>query len=128
MSEHHDEHGHGHGHWPQEEDRIDTRRIVTVGVVSLLVFAVGIVWTTRVQRDMNDGSLRNEIVQPVRKAGQVEVGNVFQPMFLDTPLAADWIEEKRQRLNSLGWADPEHQQVHIPIDRAMKLVIEKGKL
>lgn len=128
MSEHHDEHGHGHGHWPQEEDRIDTRRIVTVGVVSLLVFAVGIVWTTRVQRDMNDGSLRNEIVQPVRKAGQVEIGNVFQPMFLDTPLAADWIEEKRQRLNSLGWADPERQQVHIPIDRAMKLVIEKGKL
>jgi hypothetical protein len=34
--------------------------------------------------------------------------------------------EQNQRLNAWRWADDQHTRVQIPIDRAMKLLIEKG--
>lgn len=34
--------------------------------------------------------------------------------------------EESTRLNSYGWVDREQQTVHIPIDRAMDILLEKG--
>lgn len=36
-------------------------------------------------------------------------------------------EEQSKRLQAWGWADARHTLVQIPIDRAMKLLVQKGK-
>jgi hypothetical protein len=109
----------------QEEDRIKTAKIVGVGVGALLVFGIGIYWAIAIQRGKT-GTLK-AVAPPAPYAGKLEVGMVYQPLFEDS-IADRKSAPKRQRLNSVGWADPEKKHAHIPIDRAMELVIQKGKL
>lgn len=48
---------------------------------------------------------------------------------LQTDPARDWAElerRQRERLSSVGWVDREAGIVHLPIDRAMTLVVERG--
>lgn len=35
--------------------------------------------------------------------------------------------EQQERLNSYGWVEPERDIVHVPIERAMELLIERTK-
>jgi hypothetical protein len=37
------------------------------------------------------------------------------------------LSEQRARLSGYAWADKEHGVVRIPIDRAMKLIVQKGE-
>jgi hypothetical protein len=37
-----------------------------------------------------------------------------------------YAESQRQRLNSYGWIDKEQGRVHMPIDDAMRLMVERG--
>lgn len=39
---------------------------------------------------------------------------------------AEWRRQQAERLNSTGWIDRETGTLHIPIDRAMDLLVERG--
>lgn len=39
---------------------------------------------------------------------------------------AEWRQQQSVRLNTTGWVDREAGIVHIPIDRAMDLLVERG--
>jgi hypothetical protein len=128
--------GESHGEVRQEPDRIRTRRVVFIGVAALLAFAAGIAWAASIQKHAN-GTLRSDTAPRPPLAGRTEIGMVFQPIFdhgsaRSTGIAAEQDAAKLEILDSYGWVGPqgreERKVVHIPIDRAIDLLIERGKL
>jgi hypothetical protein len=117
-----------HGHVKQEEDKIQTRRIVTIGLIAFLSFAVGIWWAVNVQRDMT-GTIKSNTAPDPALAGHTEIGMVYQPVFdRGRGIAAERNAPAVKRLGEYGWENAEHTIAHIPIDRAMELIVERGKL
>jgi len=111
----------------QEEDTIATSRVVFIGVSALVIFAVGIWWAVSIQRG-DTGTLRNDTASKAAYAGRREIGMVYQPPFETVEIAAEKYNEKRKLLSNYGWADPGKTVVHIPIQRAMELMVQRGKL
>jgi hypothetical protein len=110
----------------QEEDRIQTRFIVTVGLCAFVAFAVGIWWAVTVQRGRT-GTIKSDTAPMPALAGQTEIGMVYQPVFdRSRGIAADRAATQRRVLDSYGLVD--EKVAHIPIERAAELVIERGKL
>ncbi|HEX7488748.1 MAG TPA: hypothetical protein VF341_07570 [Anaeromyxobacteraceae bacterium] len=113
-------------HPPAEEDWVPSRRIVLVGVASLVLFFVGSLAAglalRALRRELNpDGppALPSE-------AGKAKIGMVEQRLFENANQGSAWRAQAEQRLRSTGWVDRQKGIVHIPIDRAMDLV-EKGQ-
>lgn len=114
----------------QEEDKIATPLVLAVGAIALVVFAIAIAWSLALQHSRM-GSLRNDTAPPADHIGKREIGMVYQPLFdrgRGHGIAADHNAPILERLDSYGWADDKKTAVHIPIDRAMKLVVERNKL
>jgi hypothetical protein len=111
----------------QEEDTIATPRIVFIGVTALVTFAVGIWWAVTIQRG-DTGTLKNDTAPKAAYAGRREIGMVYQPPFETVEIAAEKYNEKRKLLSNYGWADPEKKTIHIPIQRAMDMMVQRGKL
>ena len=108
----------------QERDRIPSTRIVVIAVSSIVAFAAGVIlaaWMlmARTQRFLPNGP---GPLPPL--AGQTEIGIVDQPMF---EIRSDFMDQQRRRLDSYGWVDRASGRVHIPIERAMKQVVEETK-
>ena len=113
------------GGLPQSHTSTDMnlKKIMAVGVVSLLVFAVGIVWAY---------FLREERVREIRKAGpatapteigKTEIGIVDQVPFDRDGRLDQWREARQKRLNGYGWVDRSKGLAHIPIEKAVQMVI-----
>jgi hypothetical protein len=111
----------------QEEDRIHTGRIVTVGVVSLVCFGIGVLWATSIQ-EMTNGTIHTGPKKAPSEVGKVEIGIVYQSPFDSRDIAHETDASLRARLATYGFTDPGHKTAHIPIDRAMELIVERGKL
>ena len=113
-------------HPPAEEDWVPSRRIVLVGVASLVLFFVGSLAAglalRAVRRELNpDGppTMPGEV-------GKAKIGMVEQRLFENANQGLAWRAQAEQRLRSTGWVDRQKGIVHIPIDRAMDLV-ERGQ-
>jgi hypothetical protein len=111
----------------QEEDRIQTIKIVLIGVFALVAFVVGIYWAARIQRGVTS-SIKSKVGPKPVGVGKLEVGMVYQPLFESVDIAHDHDAPLRARLQTYGWADASHQTARIPISRAMQLVVDRGKL
>ena len=110
----------------QEPDRVPTRRLASIGLAGLLVFSVGAIWATSVQRAAT-GSVRSDTAPRPALAGQPEIGMVYQQRFAES-IAAAKNDEARRRLESAGWVDRDAGVVRIPIEQAMDIVAQRGKL
>jgi hypothetical protein len=110
----------------QEPDRVPARRLASIGLAGLLVFSVGAMWATSVQRGAT-GSVRGDTAPRPALAGKDEVGMVYQPRFAGS-IAAAKNDEARRRLSGAGWVDRDAGVVHVPIERAMEIVAQRGKL
>jgi hypothetical protein len=109
------------------EDGVNIMKIVVVGVVSLVVFALSAVvaWWVLVH---DEGVLRARGVAPMVRglANKEEVGIIdYVPFDGDTRLDR-WRAEKEKALRSYGWVDRKKGLVHIPIDEAMKEVVRQS--
>ena len=102
----------------QEPDHVPTRRLASIGLAGLLVFGVGALWATTVQRGAT-GSVRSDTAPRPDLAGQREVGMVYQPRF-GKSIALERADEARRRLSSAGWVDRDAGVVRIPIEDAME--------
>lgn len=110
----------------QEPDQVSTRRLAAIGVAGLLVFTGAALWSATVQRGIT-GSVRSDAAPRPALAGQQQVGMVYQVRF-DASIAAVKNEEARRRLGGAGWVDRDAGVVHIPIEQAMDLIAQRGKL
>ena len=117
------QHGHEEPHGQQAEDEIQYGKIIKVGVVSLIVFALCTVWaalimskhTKQVQAESGVASTPTEI-------GRSEIGIVDQvPFQIDHRLEL-WRAERAARLNGYGWVDKTKGIAHVPIEKALDAV------
>jgi len=59
--------------------------------------------------------------------GQAEIGIVDQVPFDVARAAQAYRKDEIERLSSWGWIDRKQGTVHMPIDRAMDLVVQEQK-
>jgi hypothetical protein len=107
-----------HGH--QSEDHIDFQKVILVGVVSLIIFALGIWWAAGILRhETKRAEDTTGLAADPALIGKPEIGIVDQVPFNGDHRLADWRRERSSRLNSYGWVDRAKGIVHVPIERAM---------
>ncbi|MGO8969057.1 MAG: hypothetical protein ACLQDQ_05755 [Myxococcaceae bacterium] len=110
-----------------EDKNLPYRKIVGVGIGSVVLFALGIVWSTALLHSAT------KEMQPVGPAplpagvNQYEVGIVNQRMFSLDQRAAQKRLQQMRRLNSYGWLDRQTGVVHVPIDVAMDMLLQEQK-
>ena len=105
----------------QNEDQIDFTKVIVVGVVSLVLFALCTLWAVKIL-DGESSRLRDERGERRRpsEAGKTEIGIVDQvPFDIDHRLDV-WRKERSEALNSYGWVNRKRGVAHIPIDKAME--------
>jgi hypothetical protein len=104
-----------------EDDHVDARSVILVGVGALLLFAVAgasaIAYLHHRAGQKPGPPLPEEI-------GSTKIALVEQQLFESGPLRGDRARAaQRARLEGIGWVDRAAGVVHIPIDRAMALVV-----
>ncbi len=103
----------------QEEDRIRTGSVVAVGVGALLVFLLASLVTLSWLR-VKEGDRPPLPLPP--DLGRSKIGMVEQQLF-DLPSRGEQDRSaRRRRLEEYGWVDRDAGVVHVPIERAMRLV------
>jgi hypothetical protein len=102
-------------------------KIVMVGVVSLAIFAVSaVIAGLIVSGDAAKAKAAGATPIPADILKKEEIGIIdYVPFDADHRLA-QWKAEREHRLNSFGWVDRSKGVIHIPIQQAMKEVIEKA--
>jgi hypothetical protein len=113
----------------QADEHIAGFKVVTVGVIALIVFGAATVWSSRIL-DREARTLSPSGPIPVGKEiGKAEIGIVDQTPFETTRGAEHYRREQMQRLNSYGWVDPAKGTIHVPIERAIEQVLaeQQGK-
>ncbi|QSQ23416.1 hypothetical protein JY651_00035 [Pyxidicoccus parkwayensis] len=109
-----------------EEDHLVMGKVVGIGVGSLIIFLVGILWAWRIQvRTMEEAQPDGPPPRPAA-LGQYEVGIVNQRLFEQDWHAADKIGGQHQALGA-GWGDQPGVKAHVPIDEAMERVITESR-
>jgi len=114
---------HSHGTHSAGSNAMNLGKIVLVGVVSLLLFAVGIVWAYRIMVARQAEVEGQGLARVPTEIGKPEIGIVDQvPFSIDHRLEV-WKAKNLKHLSSYGWIDRAKGVVHIPIERAMEQVI-----
>jgi hypothetical protein len=113
-------------HPVQEEDRIPVGKIVLIAVVSLAVFALGVVWSVSIQRSENQTVIQWHKPAGPDLTGEPEVGIVFQVPFNKSAYAEDKKAEKQQWLGHYGWTDKAKGTVHVPIEVAIQKYVAQS--
>lgn len=118
------------GDLPQEPESMPYGKVAIVGVITLVIFAVGIVWSTAILNDTakemrpnateRSGDIPAALYQP-------EIGIVNQRMFELDDRAEQKRDDQLKRLHSYGWVDAEKHVAHIPIERAMEMMVSEQK-
>jgi hypothetical protein len=109
------------------EDGVNILKIVIVGVVSLVIFALSAVvaWWVLV-RDESALRARGVAPQVTGLAKTEEVGIIDYVPFDGDRRLEHWRADKAQALHSYGWVDRKKGVVHIPIEEAMKEVVRQS--
>jgi hypothetical protein len=113
-------------HKPQraEEEALPIRKIVLVGTVTLVIFAISVYLADQL-RARRDAAIPGEPAPIPPGVEQMEVGIVDQELFeLDDRAPRDR-QAQHKRLESYGWVDRDAGVIHIPIQRAMERMVEE---
>src|SRR5207253_8903865 len=96
-------------------------------VASVLISSVAPFVAYRYQ-DQREKFLQHVGPRPVpAQMGQAEIGIVDQVPFDITRAAQAYRKDEIERLSRWGWIDRKQGSVHMPIDRAMDLVVREQK-
>jgi len=104
---------------PENADRIDFPKVIAVGVVSLVVFAISSWWAYTILRgERRQLAVRGEAAQPT-EIGKPEIGIVDQVPFEGDHRLETWKKAQHDRLHGYGWIDRKRNLIHVPIEQAM---------
>ena len=111
----------------QAEEGIRWFAVIGTGVGSILIFAIAIFIAWRYM-NLREKSLQPGGPDPVpAEMGKAEVGIVDQVPFDVTRAFQTYRTERVERLSSWGWMDRKQGTIHMPIDRAIDLVVQEQK-
>ncbi|MGH7271999.1 MAG: hypothetical protein ACREJ3_16335, partial [Polyangiaceae bacterium] len=107
----------------QEEDVIASRRLVRIGVVSLLVGALGAFFAGLILV-VNTGTLRPSAAGPHgTQPAPREISRVEQTPIWYVRDGIDLRDAQKRELETWGWLDRDAGLAEIPIERAIDLVL-----
>jgi hypothetical protein len=109
------------------EDDVNIKKIIGVGVVSLVIFALSAVVAWVILR-RDEAELQKRGVAPLVTglARTQEIGIIdYVPFDADSRLER-WRAEKAKALGSYGWVDRKKGIIHIPVEEAMKELIRQS--
>jgi hypothetical protein len=113
----HDPHGHG------ASDAIDYVKVITVGVVSLIIFGLATYWAAIIlRRETARIEAESGKSKPV-DVSRTEIGIVDQVPFASDHRLERWRAEHAAWLHGYGWVDRGKGIAHIPIETAMAQVL-----
>ena len=116
----HDQHSSG---GEGEQDTINFKKVIAVGVVSLIVFALASWWAITILHSERAAlGPRVEWKMPT-ELGNNEIGIVDQVPFEGDQRLQKWKTERAEWLSQYGWVDRARGVVHIPIERAMDEIV-----
>jgi hypothetical protein len=103
-------------------DDVDYGKVIIVGVLSLVLFAVSIWWSAIIL-----SGTRKDVEAETGKARTVdlsraEIGIVDQVPFVSDKRLPEWRAARKAELSTYGWVDKSKGVVHIPIEAAMDKV------
>ena len=111
----------------QAEEAISWFKVIGTGLGALIVFAIA-VWVTARYMGLREKSLQPLGPDPIpAEIGRPEINIVDQVPFDVTRALQTYRAERIERLSSWGWVDKKAGTVHMPIDRAMDLVVKEQK-
>ncbi|HEY0713243.1 MAG TPA: hypothetical protein VGF45_11260 [Polyangia bacterium] len=109
------------------EEGMNILKIVVVGVVSLVIFAVSAVIAALVlSADEEALNVKGLAPIPADIMKKEELGIIDMVPFDADHRLQNWQAEKHKALTSWGWVDKSKGVVRMPIEDAMKDVIQKG--
>ncbi|HUK66482.1 MAG TPA: hypothetical protein VLV17_06605 [Anaeromyxobacteraceae bacterium] len=114
-------------HPPAEKDVVPSLRLVLIGVLALAVFFVGSLFTGLAMAAIRQSVNPSGQAALPEAAGRAKIGIVEQRLFEHANQGLAFREEAERRLNSTGWVDRQKGIVHIPIDRAMDMVVKGAR-
>lgn len=118
--------GHGVG---VEPDRVSTKIVVTFGIVVMLMGVVAAVLMAALFRGLDSGAEKKD-EKLVAAAGLERRESAPPPLprlqIYPVEHWKDFQAAERERLTTYGWMDRGTGAVHIPIDRAIELIAERG--
>ena len=113
-----DSHGHG-----KSEDDIAYGKVILVGVVSLAIFALSVVWAAVIfSKETKKVQEATGATHRPPRVEQEEIGIVDQVPFSVDHRLERWRREHNARLNGFGWIDRSNGVAHVPIERAIESV------
>ncbi len=106
-----------------DDDGVDMKKILAVGTVSLVIFAISAFIAYLIMRsDAREVAARG-LPPPPSELGRDEIGIVDQVEFSQDHRLQEWKAAKRKRLESYGWVNRDKGLVHIPIETAIDQVV-----
>jgi hypothetical protein len=125
----HDPHPHAHEAETSipEAENLPIGKVVTVIVVSLIIFAIGGVWSLVIRKATIASMNPTGAAGIPARLGSEELGMVDQiPFELN-----HWVKDDRaashETLSTYGWVDRKAGTIRIPIERAMELQLADAK-
>jgi len=107
------------GHEAENADRIDFPKVIAVGVVSLIVFALSTWWAISILHSERDHLEVRGVAGYPTEVGKPEIGIVDQVPFQGDNRLEVWKKDQQERLNGYGWSNRKRGLIHIPIEQAM---------
>ena len=107
-----------HIEYVPEPSGVDSRVVVWAAIAALLLIAVAIAVLSAVYQDMVP-------IKTVQKPHQFPKPRVVTAQDESTERRNLTLEQSH-RLETWGWANSQHTLVQMPIERAMKLLVQKG--
>lgn len=109
------------------EDGMNIFKIVVVGVVSLVIFAISAVIAALIlSNDEAQLNVKGLAGMPADILKKEEIGIIDVAPFDTDQRLAIWHAANAKALSTYGWVDRAKGVVHIPIERAMNEVILKA--
>lgn len=106
-----------------QQDTIDFKKVIAVGVVSLVIFALASWWAVAILHGERSAlGARAEWKAPT-ELGNVEIGIVDQVPFDGDQRLQKWKAERAAWLSQYGWVDRARGVAHMPIERAMDEIV-----
>ena len=110
------------------DDGMNLTKIIVVGVISLVIFALSAVVAWWILRDDTATYTQRGIAPQMTGLNKKqEIGIVDLPHFDDDLRLDEWRAQKAKQATSYGWADRAKGLVRIPIEEAMKEVVRQAQ-
>ncbi len=97
-----------------------------IAAIALTSFGIGTAWSARILKQQT-GRYSPAAEPKPSKIGDIEVGIVDHRLFELDQRAEKLKFDEQQRLNSYGWVDRKAGLIHIPIARAIDLILEESQ-